>query len=617
MLPHHDIIPKRPLAEAIENTLTIDFETYYDTKYNMRAMPPVVYVRDPRFYAHGAAVCVNDDNAIWVPGRDLHDYLRDFDPDTTAVAAHNANFDGLVLVEKYDFVPRKWIDTLGLCRALLPVDDCSLEYVGPLLNLGEKGDDLKETKGRYALPPDLYRRLANYSKQDANLARGIWQMLLPYLPPDEQELLHMTTRGSVEGTLRMDVPLARAANVRLLDERDEIISRSGLTPTQLRSPKYFPQHVKDLGIEPPRKLNDKGNETYAFAKDDLGFQQLQADYPEHRQLWEAKVAAGSTTEQTRAANFAIIGSTGDRTMPMPLKYAGAHTLRWSGDGKLNVQNLKRGSDTRLALVAPPGYVIIVVDSSQIELRVNMWFCGQKDALEILRTGQDIYSITASNHFHFKVSKYTHPDERQFGKLLELALGYQMGWRKFRIQAAIGALGTPKTHLTDDEAFAAVQGYRVRRAFVKAMWDFLQNTILPGMSTEGFRHEMGPVVFAHDAIELPNGMSLLYPNLHFSEEAGSWLYGYPGHWKKIYGGKVLENLIQCLARIVVAEQVLECERLLPVREVSTTHDEGIFLCREEHAPLVYDYAEHFFSVTPTWAPGLPLAAEGGYARNYSK
>lgn len=614
---HHTIIPPSFRPSCITQTLTIDFETYFDVGYRLKTMPPILYVRDPQFMVFGCGVAIDDDPAFWVPACELPDVLAEFNPRETAIAAHNANFDGLILVEKYDYVPAQWIDTLALCRALLPVDDCGLGAVGPLLGLGEKGDDLNDVKGLRHLRPSLYRRLANYCRQDTDLANGIRQLLMPHLPADEQELMHITTRGSVEGTLRIDVPLAQQAADRLRNESEETIARSGLTAKQLRSRVTFPAHLRELGIEPPIKLNNKGKETYAFAKNDLAFQGLQADYPQHRALWEAKIAAGSTTEQTRAVNLALIGACGDETMPMPLKYAGAHTLRWSGDGKVNVQNFVRGSDVRLSLIAPDGYLIGVVDSSQIELRVNMWFCRQDDALAILAAGKDIYSITASDHFGFQVTKHSHPDERQFGKLLELALGYQMGWRKFRTQAAIGALGTPKTALTEAEAMSAVHGYRTRRHKVKETWDFLGGTILPGMATEGFRCEMGPVVFAHDAVELPNGMSLLYPNLHYNDDAGGYLYGRPGAWKKIYGGLLLENIIQCLARLVVAEQILECQRLLPIRVVSTTHDEEIFLARQNIMPAVYEYAEHFFCRPPAWAPDLPLAAEGGFDKRYSK
>ena len=603
---------------------TLDFESYWDTHYSLRKIPPIQYVRDDRFKAHGAAVKKNDEPAYWVTGKDLMDWFMAINWAEAAAGAHNSGFDLLVMVERFNSIPAFRFDTMAAARTLLPPKtDCDLETLGPLLKVGVKGKELAQSKGVRDLPPEMEAEIAKYSINDDEICYNLFCKLYPLLPTSEIKLINWTVRSGTEGVARVDIPRAQKALDALIAERERIVLASGYTAKQLRARKNgFPEILTSLGITPPTKISPaNGKRTFAFAKDDIEFLDLIKKYPEHRALFDAKLTVSSNNDVKRYERVIDIGSTGNCTLPMPLTHYAAHTGRWGGTGKLNVQNFRRGSEIRKSIVAPEGYVIPVADSAQIELRKNAWFCGQEDSLEILRNNGDIYSHAASNHFGFKVTKIAHAVERQFGKILELGLGYGMGWETFQRQCAVGMMGLDPIYLSDEEAFTAVMKYRNTHAAIKDMWDFL-NQIIPNMTIDGFEHEYKCIVFRKESIELPNGLFLQYPFLENIEGQG-WMYGLPGKKTRIYGAKMLENIIQALARIVVAEQMLVIDdKLLQLsdglsRIIGMTHDEGIAIAPQRLAIEVTNQMIMDMSVPPTWAPDLPVFAEGGWAREYSK
>lgn len=598
--------------------LALDWETYFDTHFNLKKLPTIRYIRDDRFHAHGVSVKYRDHEPFWVTHCELKDFLNEQDWSQTRLISHTT-FDSLVVVERYGHKPAEYVDTAGLARAILgPALDADLKSLMPLLGLGEKGKELAETKGVRDLPRPLEMRLAKYAINDVNGCWGIYDMLWNELPDTEKEIMNLTCRISSEATLHIDTPTISKGLTELLRQRDATIKASGLPIDTLRSPKLFPQWVRENVAEPPMKKNPKGKLIPAFSKQDIPFMHFRAEHPEFSHVWEAKLAAMSSSEITRAQNFLLISEDGKGTLPMMQNYYGAHTGRGSGGGKLNCQNLVRGSAVRLCLTAPDGYDVVVCDSSGIEMRMNAWFCGQDDILEIVRTGRDVYAYTASKHFGYEVNKKSHPDERQFGKIMVLGLGYRMGVNKFRDSCALGFMGAPPVHLTKEEAAKAVWGWRGTNNMIENMWNKL-DVMLGKMAQKDMQPEtIKCVTFIHEAVLLPNGMRLQYPNLHYDAEAESFVYGYQGRWSKIHGGVLLENIIQALARIVVFDQKVEIDKL-PGNTwvVSSTHDEVISVCPSPFSPYVFDRMQKIMSVSPSWAPDLPLDAEGGWAHNYSK
>ena len=292
-----------------------------------------------------------------------------------------------------------------------------------------------------------------------------------------------------------------------------------------------------------------------------------------------------------------------------------NTGRWSGGDGLNVQNLANlyKSDIRLAFRAPAGQKVVVVDSSQIELRISAWFCGQESILETLRAGGDVYRNEAANQFNIAPEEVV-KGQRNFGKATTLGCGFGMGAPKFRKYCAAGPLGLDPIYLSPSEAFSAIQKYRSNNPMIPAMWRTLDH-FLHVMSLPGACEQLGPVTFMHNMVVLPSGRCLLYPNLRQSD-SGSWAYG--GEGKKasfIWGGTLLENIIQALARDVVAYQMLKIEERF--RIVSSTHDEAIYLAAAEEAEAALQYGLAVFSESPDWMADCPLGAEGGFDDMYSK
>ena len=290
----------------------------------------------------------------------------------------------------------------------------------------------------------------------------------------------------------------------------------------------------------------------------------------------------------------------------------------SGGGKINPQNLKKGIDgragkLRMSIEAPDNHMICVADSAQIELRMNLWWCGQHDLLDMLRNGDDLYSYTATNVLGRHVDK-TMKKERNFGKVVELGAGFGMGGRKFRATCAIGPMGNDPIHLSQASADDTIAKYREIHPFIKARWDWLTYFAIPSMMLKECHVEQGPVTFKHERVMLPNGLALLYPNLHMTDDG--WEYGINGVHHRIYGGLLLENIIQALARVVVAEQLDLIDRTV-ARVVTMSHDEIVCISPKADAVDTTNEMLRIMSITPEWAPNLPLSAEGGFAKEYSK
>lgn len=624
--------------------LTIDFEEYYDKKYSIKKMSLLEYIRSPKFKVHGAACKRGDLPAEWVTAADLPDYFASIPWEQTDCLSHNANHDNTILFEKYEYSPRRRIDTLGLCRALLSPDwDFDLGTIAPLLGLGVKGDELPLSEGVRDLPPDIEKKIAEYSINDAELAYKIYRLLWPLLPQEERDVMDQTIRISTEGMLHFSPSVGRLAQQDIIADRERKLLNVFATPKQLRSREQFAELLRQRGVEPPTKTSLRtGEETYAFSKQDPEFIALLTN-PDARDLVEAKLAWSSNNAINRIDRLINITSQPPFTLPVMLNYYGAHTGRASGGAKINMQNLNArgvGKRIRKAIVAPPGYVLVVRDLSGIELRMNMWFSGEDEALEIIRNGGDLYLKEAAAQFHVEESEIDLSTtegylKRQYGKTVQLGCGFGMGAPKFKNLCAAGPMGMEPIYLSDTEAQHTINTYRFNHPKVVGSWRWLHEVAIPLMYSQGphDRHEHGPIVVKHEAIELPNGMSLLYNGLHSTEDG--WIWGVNGRIHRIYGGITQENVVQALAAIVLRQQMLVMDKEMGADKfrrkffnrrfytnglgavVHQQHDEVISICREKDAETVLDLMGDIMSRPVSWAPGLPLDSEGGWSICYEK
>jgi DNA polymerase len=296
---------------------------------------------------------------------------------------------------------------------------------------------------------------------------------------------------------------------------------------------------------------------------------------------------------------------------VPILYYGAHTGRFSGLDKINLQNLGRGSELRRALIAPEGYKIVAGDLAQIEARITACLARQKDLIKAFADGTDVYKMFAARLYN-KGINYITKEERFVGKTAILGLGFAMGYNRY-----MDTTQQAGVHLTTKEAFSTVSTYRSTFSNIPKLWKRLADALVY-MTTANIV-DIGPVkITASTAISpnivLPNGMSLHYPNLRQHEADGSWVYDHRGHEVHIFGGKLLENIVQALARIVLttAELFLYKRGYLAALSV---HDELVYVIPEEHADKFAVVLERTLTRKVKWMPELPLAAEVSIGDNY--
>jgi DNA polymerase I-like protein with 3'-5' exonuclease and polymerase domains len=229
----------------------------------------------------------------------------------------------------------------------------------------------------------------------------------------------------------------------------------------------------------------------------------------------------------------------------------------------------------------------------------------------------IYGITDEK----KVTK----DQRFIGKIAVLGLGYSMGFKKFQTTLALGMMG-PAIDITQAEAQRIVKMYRAKNHHIAKAWKTLNDTLqLMAKGEEGTLFN-GLLSYDQMTVWLPNGMGLHYPGLHQSE-TGEFKYKANGVWKKIYGGLLLENIVQALARIAVGEQMLGTQQMLSklklkkkevARVVLMTHDEIVTCVPEKHADdVLKKQLDVMRTPCSNWGDDIPFDAEGGWATNYSK
>lgn len=594
--------------------LGLDFESYWEPSYTLKTTATSEYVRDPRFKAHGAALRFRG-TTWWVTHDDLPTALAALPWDKLALLCHNTAFDGFVLSQRYGHIPAYYLDTLSMSRGAFGVHvDHGLEAVAHRLGLGSKIPEvLESTRGIRDLSPEQEAKLAEYAKQDVELLWGIWEQLNASYPLDELDTIDLTIRAFCDPRLLVDPAILRQAHDEEIAERTTVVERSGADLDQLRSRPQFAELLRARGVEPPVKTSPRtGKQTYAFAKADLAFQALEHD-PRVADLIAARLAATSSIIETRANTLLLHGDPGP--LPIMMNYCQAHSMRWTGGDRMNPQNLNRGSLLRKGIIAPPGHRLVIVDSAQIEARTLAWLAGQTDLLDIFRTGGDPYIAMAERIVGHVVEKGT--KERQLGKTAVLGLGYNMAWEKFAYTVRAGLIA-PAMEISDETAQRAVETYRAANTKITKLWEIFQDKLAEMVCGNSSSFHDGLLEFEPDRVWMPNGLALHFPGLT-AKRSGRRLYDFSYEGRNgtthIYGGKLVGNTIQCLARIIVAWQVLQIAKRY--HTALLVHDEGMFLVKEEEANDALRYALECFSTPPAWCKDLPVAAEGGISTYYAK
>ena len=632
----------------------IDFESR--SRVNIWSSGAYVYASDVSTEIVCLAYAVDNEPVRVIRFADIGEYpLEDafeelrglaLSPDTLFYA-HNALFEQLMwrfcLQEKFD-MPRmpinKWRCTAA--KALSHGLPKSLKDGARAMGLKQQ----KETRGscliqRLSKPQKdgtfnedsaLMKEFEDYCAQDVETERELDHML-PELHPTEQYVWFLdqliNQRGIAVDTDAVDKCLA------LIDEETEILKGVIFELTDGKLDGVSRRlAVLDYFAKKGHRLPDFTKATVENAvKSGLLPPNLVAILRIRQQLGMTSTAKYKALKATTCS---------DGRLRDTLLYHSASTGRWGGK-LVQMQNLPKGNikDTAGAIdliknadldtiklmygnvmgllsscvrgmfISAPGHDLIVSDYNAIEARVLMWFCGQEDAVKMFADGQDIYVKMAE--------RIGGGATRQLGKQAVLGCGYGMG--KVKFQATCQSYG-----IVIDEALAekAVTAYRTTFKNVPKMWYAQERAMKAAIETKK-PITCGAVVWAMDArgrdflyCTLPSGRRLAFH--HPRVEGRDIKYHTTDSMTKkymkkdTYGGKIIENIIQAIARDIMAVAMLQAEKA-GYKTVLTVHDELV-----SEVPEGFGSVEDFnriITALPAWATGCPIDAKGWRGKRYKK
>jgi DNA polymerase len=618
--------------------VTIDYETAYSREYSLRRMSEVEYILSPLYETLMCAIKLGDGpSRVYIGDANIRAAFAQIDWDNVAVLAHNTRFDGAILAWRFGIIPRFYLDTLSMARAMTHpyVGSSSLDAVAKHMGLPPKGTEIVAGMGKWLadFSPGELEAYARYCAHDNNLCYTIFQRFRAAdFPSSELALIDLSLRMFIDPQATLNaVKLAEYLNHVRAQTAALFGEFSTIDKSVFSSNQQFAALLEQHGVAVPKKISPTTGElTWALAKGDWAFKELCADtsQPLHVQaLLATRLHVKSTIEETRTASLLKLSqrewpAAGSGWMPAPYRYYGAHTGRFSGDGGVNFANLTRGSPIRDAIEAPPGFRVVHRDASQIEARMVSWLAGCDTLTTAFAEGRDVYSEFASRFYRRPITK-DDVKERFAGKTAILSLGYGCGHARFRHALFIGQGGV-SVNLTLQDADALVTFYRNAFREIPALWwragNMLRDMMAqPGNDRGDDRFEPLPVVkYDTDVVWLPNGLSIQYPHLRWRADEvtgkAEIVYDAPqAGTKRLYGAKMVENICQALARIVVTDTALRVYHRTGCRPFMGTYDSWDYLIPERDVGWFDALLAQEFTIAPSWAPTLPLASEGGWGR----
>jgi len=633
----HDILKSCGYPES---TLVLDCESFFDQNYNLQKLSTYEYVSDPRFELLMWAFKRDDDPA------DFHIELpKHIQWKNTTVIMHNAPFDALVLALHYGIHPPFIIDTLDLARHIEPRWSNKLADLCKRHKLPDKGDT-QQFKGLHRTDFDgqQWCDLIDYATNDAEREYDLLQLLLPKLsnPKFELEVARYTRDLFIKPVLHFDMNRAEKLKAEMLAEVQKVLAEVDVTEKEIRGNKSFETLLREVMFDDPPIKQGKKGPMLAIAKTDPGYAEL-LNHPTDRvrHLMEARVAAKSwPLHIKRVKRMQSTFQAAGKRLPVPLRFYGAHTGRWSGCEGINLQNLPaRGhslvNKIRNLIEAPKGCKLVILDFSQIEARVLDWLAEQNDMLRAFAEGRQIYSEFASKLIGHKVRKPKKTDSktvaewygnyRQMGKIGILGAGYGMGAE----HCITFAKNTYKIDLTMVEATRLIKLYRSTHPMVVLYWEKVGRAFRMATQT-GQAYELSyGIQFSREdnvtVIQLPSTRKLYYtgakvegtarrPQLVMPNPAAK--DPRPGNAIWFWGGYLVENIVQAVSRDILAEAVLKIEGL-GLRIPLIVHDDMSVVVPEKEVDTYRTQIEDIARTPPIWCSGLPVDIDCKVSRRYEK
>ena len=632
----------------------LDCETFWSVTHSLTKMNPILYCMHPETELISMAYRFNDGTTDCIFGEEnIKAWADSVDWSDVMVVGHNlSGFDVMLCAWRLGIKPKMWGCTLAMARPFFQVTvGGSLKKVAAALGVGEKGSlEATNTKGKHLcdFTPYELQAMREYNILDVDLCYGIFERLAPLTPKYEMQLIDATIRMLSEPKFDLDIDLlertleedtARQNDLLLslaahLDKLNLLKTEEGaseediveLVKEKLASAPKFAKVLEELGAEVPMKQSptNPDKQIPALSKTDEAMLALtEHDDELISSAARARLDVKSTLLASRIGQFLAASQAVGGKMPIPLNYYAATTGRWGGGLSLNMQNLPRvdrdkdgnikpkpTNALRLSLRAPKGHVVVVSDLSGIELRVNHFLWKVPSSMALYQADPekaDLYKDFASTLYEVEVDQVTKP-QRQIGKIAHLGLGFGAGAKTFvRIAKMMGGVD-----MSEVEAAKVVRQWRNAYKEIVQGWKTCGGALaqLTNKDYGAPIDDWGMCIIAEGGIKTPVGM-IRYPNLEHDGE--SFWYGEGRNRARITGPKVDENIVQHLARCIMAEQLLKIRKRYDV--VHTVHDEIVCIAREEEADECLDFMLTTMRTPPTWWSDLIVWSEGSFGETY--
>lgn len=604
------------------NLVVVDFETYYAQDYSLSLMSTEEYITDLRFEVILVGIKINNEKPYWVTGSKLEilKHLISLEIEKSALLCHNTIFDALILLYHFGIVALLYCDSMALAQALIKpfVRSVSLDSCLKHLPLGVlKGGVIHHMKGRNrgSLTKQELVSYADYCMTDCEGEYRLFKYLAKQIPKEELRVIDFTIRMYLFPEMELDGNLLAILLAQTKAEKQASLAAlpHGVGKEHLMSNPKFADILRTYGVEPPLKISPvTGQVTYAFARSDTGWKELEEEYAEDSvvsAILMARLSAKSTLAESRTQRLLDIALRFKR-FRIPIRYAAAHTMRDGGMDGINPQNLPRVDKSRMrfAVRAKSGHVVLAADLAQIEARITAWLARQLNLLEDFRNKIDSYAKFASRAIADTVKGRSKEDDarRFIGKTCVLGLGFGMSAKK--LQATLRMYGV-KVSLAECQMYVEI--YRVEMyPRIPMLWRTFDNYIGPVLASNNGIVKVGPLTIGRHCIVLPNNMALTYNNVRFieNEKYKGWAYNFANETRTIWGGKITENVVQALARILIMQYMLQIYDALKIRPSLRQHDELDYVVPARHAPRIAQAVGKIMRIPPWWAPDLPVEVE---------
>lgn len=636
----------------------LDFETYWSTTHSLSKMSPIGYVMHPeteiismaaKFIRNGKP----GDTQVIFGEQNIKNVCSRIDWSDMWVIGHNLEgFDSMLCAWRLGIRPKMWGCTLAMSRPHHAKEaGGSLAKLVAHYGIGTKDQTaLHATKGRHLkdFSPEEIAAMGEYNKADVDQCYALFRRLIKVTSKDELRLIDMTIRMLVEPKFEVDTALLETTlaqakhdkaamlrdiadkigvNTAVLQDDEAIIENASKI---LASSAKFSELLRSRNVEVPTKISPTtGKEAPALAKTDEAFIALQ-NHPDPvvSCATQARLGVKSTLLETRIQAFLDAAAAAGGKLPVPLKYSGADTTqRWSG-WAYNPQNLPRvGKDPkpsdalRNCIKAPEGHMVVVADLSGIELRVNHFLWKVPSSMALFRADPekaDLYKDFASKLYDVAPADVS-KSQRQIGKIAHLGLQYGAGAATFqKVAKMMGGVSLP-----EDECISVVNAWREEYRQIAEGWRTVDDAlkVIAGGHTGYAVDPWGLVTPAPEGLLLPSGRTIRYPELRRerNEESGKqeWLYGRGRHQARIYGPKAVENIVQALARDVIADNALAVKKATGLLPSLMVHDELVYVVPESEAEAHLAVVQEIMRTPPPWWPELVTWSEGAFGMTYGE